>query len=294
METEHQIRLAAFRWLESQSAADDVLSWSLLQKGFVFRGRQITLVGPQGIWKPKAFATMPLSITTSPNSPYSDFMRGGYLSYSYRGTDPKHPDNVGLEKAMLERVPLIYFCGIATGKYVAAWPVFVVDANPKSLTFTVSVDDSKFIEAKDLAEADQLRRQYITTSFKTRVHQRAFRTRVLEAYRSQCAFCQLKHAELLDAAHIIPDKHPQGEPLITNGLSLCKIHHAAFDRHFIGVTRDYEIVVREELMLEEDGPMLRHGIQGIHQKTLILPKNRKHWPDQDRLATRFDSFRRVI
>jgi len=104
------------------------------------------------------------------------------------------------------------------------------------------------------------------------VHQRAFRTRVLVAYRSQCAFCRLRYVELLDAAHIIPDKDPAGEPLVTNGLSLCKIHHAAFDRHFIGVSPDYEIVVREDLLSEEDGPMLTHGIQGLHQRKLIMPE----------------------
>jgi len=290
---EHQIRLAAFRWLEEKTAQDDVLSWHDLQQGFTFQGRRVTLVGPQGIWKPQVLK-MPLSITTSPHSDYNDFMRGGYLSYSYRGTDPKHPDNVRLEKAMLARIPLIYFCGIATGKYVAAWPVFVVAADPARLTFTVAVDDARFTVEESLGEADQLRRRYITASFKTRVHQRAFRTRVLVAYRSQCAFCRLRYVELLDAAHIIPDKDPAGEPLVANGLSLCKIHHAAFDRHFIGVSPDYEIVVREDLLSEEDGPMLTHGIQGLHQRKLIMPRNSRDWPDQERLAARFDSFRRAI
>ena len=50
---------------------------------------------------------------------------------------------------------------------------------------------------------------------------------MLEAYQSQCAFCRLRRAELLDAAHIIPDSHPLGEPRVSNGLALCKIHHAA-------------------------------------------------------------------
>jgi predicted restriction endonuclease len=38
------------------------------------------------------------------------------------------------------------------------------------------------------------------------------------------------HAALLDAAHIILDTEPQGEPTVRNGLALCKIHHAAYDR----------------------------------------------------------------
>ena len=77
------------------------------------------------------------------------------------------------------------------------------------------------------------------------MHQQSFRIRVIEAYRQCCAICRLKHQELLDAAHILPDKHPRGEPWVSNGLALCKLHHAAFDRHFLGITPDYIIQVRD-------------------------------------------------
>lgn len=68
----------------------------------------------------------------------------------------------------------------------------------------------------------------------------------------------------------------------------------AFDRHFIGVSPDYEIVVREDLLHEQDGPMLRHGIQEIHQRKLILPRKAIEHPDRDRLAERFEEFRKAI
>jgi len=42
--------------------------------------------------------------------------------------------------------------------------------------------------------------------------------------------------ELLDAAHIIPDNMPEGKSTIENGLSLCKLHHSAYDAFIIGVT----------------------------------------------------------
>lgn len=294
---EEEIRMAAFQWLEEQTLLDDVLLWSTLQHGFSYRGQRITLVGQQGIWKPKVFRSIPLSIRTSPNSPYSDGLtEDGLLHYKYRGTDPHHHENEGLRKAMLERVPLIYFHALAVGKYLAAWPVFIIGDDPRALTFTVAVDDKQHAQTSlSVSEdADIYRRKYITASFRARLHQRAFRTRVLEAYRSQCAFCQLRHAELLDAAHITPDSDLGGEPIVTNGLSLCKIHHAAFDRHFLGVSPDYEIIVREDLLRETDGPMLRHGIQEIHRKRIILPSNKGQWPNQDRLAERFEFFRKVV
>ena len=47
--------------------------------------------------------------------------------------------------------------------------------------------------------------------------------------------------ELLDAAHILPDRHPKGEPIVTNGLGLCTIHHSAYDANIIGIDPDTPI-----------------------------------------------------
>jgi len=74
--------------------------------------------------------------------------------------------------------------------------------------------------------------------------------------------------ELLEAAHILPDGHPLGEPVIPNGLALCKPHHAAFDRYLIGVTPDLEVTVRLDVLQEIDGPMLRHGLQGFQGRRI--------------------------
>ncbi|WP_407938137.1 HNH endonuclease [Motilibacter rhizosphaerae] len=52
----------------------------------------------------------------------------------------------------------------------------------------------------------------------------------MRAYATRCAVRALAHGQLLDAAHIIGDAHELGVPSVTNGLALCKIHHAAFER----------------------------------------------------------------
>jgi len=45
---------------------------------------------------------------------------------------------------------------------------------------------------------------------------------------------------LLDAAHIVMDADEQlGQPVVSNGLPLTKIHHAAVDAHLIGIDPDY-------------------------------------------------------
>ena len=53
---------------------------------------------------------------------------------------------------------------------------------------------------------------------------------MLRAYRYQCAFCNLRHGELLDAARITPDSALHGEPVVSNGMSMGRLHDAAFDR----------------------------------------------------------------
>lgn len=298
-----QIRTAAFKWLEEQALLHgDLLPRAVLEQGFTFNGQRVTLVGPQGIWKPRMLE-LPLSITTVAGSPYDDAItREGLLEYSYRGNDPGHRDNVGLRKAMQGSVPLIYFLGIEPGKYLAVWPVFIVEDLPQALIFRVLMDKKSLADCTENQPAELLytsdevaehQRQYVATQTMARLHQRVFRARVLTAYREQCAFCRLRHAQLLDAAHIIPDKDKGGEPVVPNGLSLCKIHHAAYDSNFIGVSPDYKIIVREDILEELDGPMLRHGIQEMHEQKIILPGNRSSWPDRERLEVRFNKFREV-
>jgi len=289
-----QIRLAAFEWLVKQiSIHGDVLPRESLEKGFIFNGERITLLGPKGIWKPKEME-YPISIATTQRGIYADWHTpDGFLKYNYRGTDPNHPDNVGLRELISLRKPLIYFLAIVKGRYLVTWPVYIINDNIKDLVFTVAIDDNKSLnqEGDKIDQvAEYYRRSYLTASIQIRVHQRSFRERVLHAYRNQCAFCKLKHIELLDAAHIIADKEDKGDPIISNGLALCKIHHAAFDNNFIGITPDYIIKIRTDVLAESDGPMLRYGIQSLNNSKLILPPNRFHWPDKERLYKRFSDF----
>lgn len=297
-----RVRAAAFEWLSGQVARHgDVLPRDVIARGFELDGVRVPLVGPPGIWKPRVL-DVPISITTTPNSPYDDtFSPGELLYYRYRGTDPEHRDNVGLRFAGEEQLPLVYFYGVVPGKYVAAWPVFIVNAEPEELRFTVAVDDAEYVgldpertdwEAREGGE--EVRRRYVTSLTRVRLHQRAFRERVLEAYRRECAFCRLRHEELLDAAHIVPDAHPEGEPTVSNGMSLCRLHHAAFDRHFVGVTPDYELRVRPDILEEEDGPTLVHGLQALEGERLRLPRRRDDRPERELLERRWDEFREEI
>lgn len=294
-----KVRIHTFEWLESKVRAfGDCLPRAVLQHGFVLDDRRIPLVSPQGIFTPQS-CRYPLSITTVANGPYPDrFEDEHHLLYRYRGSDPQHRDNTGLRNAMQDKVPLVYFFGVAIGWYQVIKPVFVTDDNPRELAFTIMADvinpfDENRMNRARAADQEEvaLRRRYSTAAVQQRLHQSAFRERVLHAYREHCAMCQLKHRELLDAAHIIGDADPDGRPEVSNGLALCKIHHSAFDRGILGIRPDYVLEVRQDILEETDGPMLRYGLQELHKTSLHLPTRVADRPSRDALERRYLAFR---
>jgi putative restriction endonuclease len=297
-ELDSAVRMAAMAFLAGLhgEGPDGTIPYADLRRGFRFRGTRVPLVGPQGIFKPAVLPEMPLTIMTAPNDPYGDDIApDGTVHYRYRGTNPMHPVNVGLRKAMLKAVPLIYLRGTIQGRYLVEKPVFVVGDDPSNLTFHVAIDDFAVLEDElpMLGQAADIRRAYWTGLARQRLHQARFRERVLKAYRECCAICQLRHRVLLDATHILPDKDPKGEPLVSNGLSLCKLHHAAYDRHILGIRPNLRIEVREDVLREADGPMLRHGLQGFQDQILLAPRRSEDQPNREFLAERYELYRRA-
>lgn len=277
-----------------------------LSAGITIRGERIPIWNYQkGIFKPAALgkAGAALTIQTSAESPYEDAhdADAGQFVYKYRGTDPAHPDNVALRNAMYAQRPLLYLVAVDPGVYDAIFPVYVTGDDPSRLQFTLVADEAQALVGAgasvgvEVNDADplmtQARRGYVTRAVMQRLHQQHFRRIVLHAYREQCAICRLRHAELLDAAHILEDRDPRGEPLITNGLGLCKIHHSAYDANIVGIDADALVHVRRDILDEIDGPMLRHGLQEVNGAKLILPRQLEHRPNRDFLAERFDRFR---
>ncbi len=303
-DSDARVRLRAFEFLEEQVRIHgDVLPREALARGFELDGVRVCLLGPQGIFKPAILHEIPLSFTTVPvvegkPPPYEDEIGAdGLMRYRYRGGDPKHPDNVGMRLAMERHVPLIYFFGLIPGRYMAVWPAFVVGDDPKTLTFTVEIGEKQkplFGHGEWPEHVADAKRGYLTVMTQRRLHQEGFRHRVIRAYRNCCAVCRLRHAELLDAAHILPDGHPKGDPIVPNGLALCKLHHAAFDKNILGVKPSFEIEIRKDILEEEDGPMLTHGLQECHGKSLVvLPTAKELRPRKEFLEERYEIFRRA-
>ena len=81
-----------------------------------------------------------------------------------------------------------------------------------------------------------------------------------------------------------------GQPVVTNGIPLSKIHHAAFDAHLIGIDPDYRLHVSKRLLSQNDGPMLE-ALKKLKGEKLRDPIREKDRPDRDRLAARFERFK---
>lgn len=257
-------------------------------EAFHHEGEQIKLIDQsRGIRNPRQLAAT-LSILSQPQGPYDDVETAdGLLRYAYRTGDPDSGDNRKLRRAFDLRLPLILLRGISAGVFVPVLPVYVVADDPVGRFVEIAVDESLRFLAGSQPTSDT--REYAERLTKLRLHQPVFRARVLQAYERACAICRLKHVDLLDAAHILSDSEG-GQPVVPNGLSLCKIHHAAYDRGILGVRADYVVQVREDVLAEVDGPMLKHGIQAVHGWRLHLPSRASDNPDRELLAARFAVF----
>lgn len=239
----------------------------------------------KGIWNPR-WLNETLSIYSALNSPYADQeLAPGIWRYDYQARSAEG-DNTKLRRAFTNQTPIIWIKEVAPGVYVPHFPVYVIGDNRTMGFFTIAIEEVHFLGVRDDADS----RRYVGQVVRQRVHQREFRGKVLHAYEYRCSICKLKHPELLDAAHILPDSHERGVPTVPNGLSLCKIHHSAYDTNLLGIDANYQVHINRALLDERDGPMLKHGLQDMHGQRLTVPRTQRLQPDRDALDERFQVF----
>jgi putative restriction endonuclease len=289
------IRSACFASLDVLCAqfGDDIPYSGGLERGFPFGGRRVPFLNrQQGIFRAAA-QTGPaaLAIQTSWKSPYDDEQIDDGFVYAYRAGSIDHPDNQALRAAQQLQVPIVYYVATRPGYYRPIYPAYIVQDDPT--TQHVLVSPGRMVgpldERDSVLPEDPIERRYAVRETRVRLHQARFRGRVLLAYTNTCAICRLKEGRLLDAAHIAGDLEVHGEPIVPNGLSLCSIHHRAFDQNLVGVSPEYKVHVSKRLLEDEDGPMLEL-LKQFHSRSIIVPSRVAWRPDRERLAERFEKF----
>jgi putative restriction endonuclease len=132
------MRLAAFEHVGRLGEIHDHLTATDLKPGFVFQGERVPLINPQrGIFKPRQMRFL-LSIKTVFPKPggkvwYDDqrevhrqiFEADETIDYAFMGQNPEVADNQWLREAFENQIPVIYFLGIAPGRYQAMLPTFI-------------------------------------------------------------------------------------------------------------------------------------------------------------------------
>lgn len=288
-EVELHLRQLIFERLADIVAENGVVSRAELEHLQVGDQQWRIIDRSRGIWNPKELLAT-LSVISNPKGPYADAHVGDSLyAYDYRAGSTDG-DNRKLRRAFELSMPIILLRTIRPGIFVPIFPVYVVADDTANRRFILALDESlRFVS--DPLQLKPAEREYAERIMKQRLHQPEFRGRVLLAYQTRCTVCTLRHGKLLDAAHIIGDSKEHGLPIVENGLSLCKIHHAAYDTNMLGISPTYRVHINRALMDELDGPMLRHGLQEMDGRSLTLPPRSSDRPSADRLAERFDEFR---
>jgi len=214
------------------------------------------------------------------------------ITNSWGPTLPQ-PINRWLLDAMQQQIPIIYFLGTSPGRYQPIIPTFIVGWHPERLRVQLAFGALIGASVK-AAPPDAQERRYALRGVKARLHQATFRDAVLAAYGGRCAISHLPEPRLLDAAHIIMDADEElGQPIVSNGLPLTKIHHAAFDVHLIGIDPDFRIHVSDRLLELHDGPFLELGLKSIAGTLIDMPRRREDRPNRDRLVLRFEQFKKA-
>ena len=288
-EVELNLRRLIFERLGELVAEQGVVTRTELEALHVGSQTRRIIDRSRGIWNPQDLLAT-LSVISNPAGPYADaHVTESLFADDYRAGSVDG-DNKKMRRAYELGLPIILLRTIRPGVFVPVFPVYVVADDTANCQFMLALDEGlRFVS--DPLHLKPIEREYAVRAIKQRLHQPEFRGRIMVAYDQSCTVCTLKHGRLLDAAHIIGDDKPHGVPVVDNGLSMCKIHHAAYDANLLGISPDFVVKINRDLMDEVDGPMLRHGLQEMDGRSITLPKRPAERPSRDRLAERFEEFR---
>lgn len=294
VEEQADIRQDIFRWLQSQELARGGYEFrrEFLRSEYTYRGVQIALMDRQtGIWNPQGFDTT-LSITNTLKGPYDDESNAQYLRYSYErvaGRPLISGRNLKLRAAAERQDPLILFQEVLPALYLPRYPVFIQQDDPVEGFVSVTLEKS-LVDLDDPIYSSGSPKEYAEQVRMVRRHQRDFRRRVVRAYQDHCAVCELNIPALIDAAHITPDIDVSSSTEVSNGLALCKLHHAAYDGNLLGIDGDYRVSVRPDVLALPGTSLVRHGMQEMNGRSLYVPRAFSLRPDRDSLQVRYEGF----
>lgn len=178
----------------------------------------------------------------------------------------------------------------ANGEIAVAFrPEFLIDyaldsqrlhgaaSDPKALAALESLDTTP---EEDIDKIKNVERRSVISTIKRKYREHDFRNRVLTAYSHRCAMCGVQ-LQLVEAAHILPVAAEKSTDDTSNGIALCKLHHAAFDRNLVSFDESYRV----ELSNAEEARLAAENLAGGFKdfkkqiKTaILLPADKRDYP----------------
>ena len=132
----------------------------------------------------------------------------------------------------------LYFLG--RGKYLLLdEPIDIEkeDVPEKAIDFAIK-KEKLFLGIIPAEDQQQLTRQ--------RLGQNRIRALTLQNYRFECALCNLKDKELLEASHISRwADDPEARGKLSNIICLCKFHHILFEKGYISIDDSYQVLKKD-------------------------------------------------
>ncbi len=259
-------------------------------EGFSYLDERIPLLDTgRGIRNPGNFEATLTVMTSAKAHPYGDEIEAdGRITYSLQSKDGG--DNVKLLRAAELSSPMAYFKGIRDGVYVPYFPVVIDEVDLERRLVRMRELDSAIDYYPGALRLGFDGRRYGQRAIRTRQHQKAFRAKVLSAYGRQCVVCRLTQADLLDAAHIVGDAEEHGVPEIWNGMSMCSLHHRAFDTDLLGIDPRFRVHISAELLRSRPSAIVRPAFVAFADTSIALPLRPTDRPHPGALQAKFEKF----
>lgn len=284
MSSDLAIREAAIRHCRALSARwGEAVPYAELQRGFPFEDAWIKLTGPQGVFKPKELRDGPLTLLSTLASTYADEdVAGDVMLYDYAPPQREY-ENDGLKRVAAAGRSVIVLKQVKakpSPEYMVFAPVVLLafDDAARKVRLDLGAANRSLADADAAPMPPTFSRAYAETIVLARLHQAHFRRHVLDVYRSRCCVCTLGERPLLDAAHVVDDRLPEGVAEIRNGLAMCPTHHRAYDRGILLIHEGYRTEIRRDRLIESEATATKKMLLDYSGREIRLPKNEADWP----------------
>lgn len=146
--------------------------------------------------------------------------------------------------------------------------------------------ETKFADI--LTDISYLKGETKIREVKTRVNQNFFRQVVVANYSGRCAITGIDILDLLVASHIVPWAKNETERLNPeNGLCLSALYDRAFDKGYIAINTNFDILISSELKKKGKEEYFPKYFSHLLGNKLILPK--KYHPKKEFLEYHLDT-----